>query len=95
MPECNAITNGVDEKGQPVCRGEIAFRSALNFSGYYKNEEETKNLYTPDGFILIGDLVELRPDKSIKVLERKKNVFKTLQSGGIFISPEYLENLYI
>lgn len=47
-----------------------------------------------DGFILLGDLVEMRPDKSIKILERKKNIFKTLQSGGIFISPEYLENLY-
>ena len=47
-----------------------------------------------DGFLLTGDVAELLPNGSIKILDRSKNIFKLL-SGAEFICPENVENIYI
>ncbi|CAF1549774.1 unnamed protein product, partial [Rotaria sp. Silwood1] len=52
---------------------------------------------TEDGFFRTGDIVELRTCQNgridIRVIDRKKSFFKLSQ--GQFISPEFLQNIYI
>lgn len=44
--------------------------------GYYKNLEATKDTITEDGFILTGDIGEIQPNGSLKLIDRRKNLFK-------------------
>lgn len=92
-PEFNYLSTDVDAKNNPIPRGEIAVRGNQIFLGYYKNPEETAKSITPDGFLLTGDVGQLLPNGSIKILDRNKNVFKLL-SGAEFICPESVENQY-
>jgi fatty acid CoA ligase FadD9 len=82
---------------KPFSRGELLVKTAQMFSGYINNPEETKAALTEDGFFRTGDIVELRSldneKPNIRVIDRKKNFFKLSQ--GQFVSPEFLEGIYI
>jgi fatty acid CoA ligase FadD9 len=82
---------------QPHPRGELLTKTPQMFSGYINNPEETQAALTEDGFFRTGDIVELRsPQNSqvdLRVIDRKKNFFKLSQ--GQFVSPEYLQSIYI
>ncbi|CAF2510133.1 unnamed protein product [Rotaria sp. Silwood2] len=85
----------IDDK--PFPRGEILTKTTQMFSGYINNPEETRAVLTDDGFFRTGDIVELRTDSNgqtdLHVIDRKKSFFKLSQ--GQFISPEFLQNIYI
>ena len=85
----------LDDKPYP--RGELLTKSSQMFSGYINNPDETRAALTEDGFFRTGDIVELRTDQcsqaNIRVIDRKKNFFKLSQ--GQFVSPEFLQNIYI
>jgi long-chain acyl-CoA synthetase len=61
-------------------------------SGYFDNEEETKNALTEDGWFMSGDIGEFDSNGHLRIIDRKKNLVKTL--NGEYIALEKLESVY-
>lgn len=70
--------------------GEILLRGPMVFSGYYKNEEATKETIDSDGWMATGDAGIVTDDGQLKVIDRAKDVSK-LNSGTMF-APQFIEN---
>lgn len=54
--------------------------------GYYENDEETKAVFTADRWYKTGDIGEWDTDGHLKIIDRKKNLVKTL--NGEYIALE-------
>ena len=77
---------------KPNPQGEIWIRGASVMDAYYQNEEETKAAFTPDGWFKTGDIGEWDHNGHLKMVDRKKNLVKTL--NGEYIALEKLESVY-
>lgn len=73
-------------------QGEIFIRGGSVTSGYYDNEEETKAALTEDGWFMTGDIGEFDSNGHLNIIDRKKNLVKTL--SGEYIALEKLESVY-
>ncbi|KAJ1604349.1 putative acyl-CoA synthetase [Cryptosporidium canis] len=74
--------------------GELVVRGPASFSGYFRNEEETKAvLCEKEGWIKTGDICQLLPNGSVRIVDRRKNIFKLSQ--GEYVAPEKLENIFV
>jgi long-chain acyl-CoA synthetase len=58
--------------------------------GYYKDEEQTRQVIDADGWFHTGDIGEFVEGRFLKITDRKKEIFKT--SGGKYIVPQMIEN---
>jgi long-chain acyl-CoA synthetase len=70
--------------------GEVLFRSAGVFQGYYKDDEKTAETKTVDGFVRSGDAGFFDANGHLKIIDRAKDVGK-LNDGSLF-PPKYVEN---
>jgi long-chain acyl-CoA synthetase len=84
----------------PVCpnvdlrigeNGEVLFKSPGMFTGYFKDEDKTKETMTQDGYVKTGD-AGFFDEKTghLKIIDRAKDVGK-LTDGTLF-PPKYIEN---
>jgi len=71
--------------------GEILFRSPGQFLGYYKDEENTAEALTEEGFVRTGDAGFFdEATGHLKIIDRAKDVGH-LSDGSLF-APKYVEN---
>jgi long-chain acyl-CoA synthetase len=70
--------------------GELMLRSETVFAGYLKDEEATRVVLDPDGWLRTGDIAEIDGDGFITITDRKKDIIVT--AGGKNVAPQNLEN---
>ncbi len=70
--------------------GELELKGPSIFKGYWKNEKETAEAFTADGWFRTGDIGKIDGDGFLSITDRKKELLKT--SGGKFIAPQPIEN---
>ena len=92
IPEMNYTCTDRDDKGILCPRGEVLMRGPCVFHDYYKNEEITNETLI-DGWLMTGDVGMILPNGALRIIDRKKNIFKLSQ--GEYIAPDKIENIYV
>ncbi|KAL9588867.1 MAG: hypothetical protein Q9203_002327 [Teloschistes exilis] len=86
IPDLNYYSNH-----EPNPQGEIWIRGGPVTEGYLDLEEENREAFH-DGWFKTGDVGEFDGNGHLKVIDRKKNMVKTL--NGEYIALEKLESIY-
>ncbi|XP_068914100.1 long-chain-fatty-acid--CoA ligase 5 isoform X2 [Tenebrio molitor] len=74
-------------------QGEVCVKGTNVFQGYYKDPEKTEETKDEQGWHHTGDVGMWMPNGTLKIIDRRKHIFKLSQ--GEYIVPEKIENIYI
>jgi long-chain acyl-CoA synthetase len=74
---------------KPFARGEIQVKGLQVFSGYYLDDEKTRESFTKDGWYKTGDIGMFDGQGKLHIIDRVKCIFKLSQ--GEYVAPEKVE----
>jgi long-chain acyl-CoA synthetase len=83
----------LDDDGNPVplgTAGEIAIRGPQVMAGYWKRDDETAKVMTPDGFFKSGDVGIMDERGYTKIVDRKKDMILV---SGFNVYPNEIEGV--
>uniref|UniRef100_A0A7S3KDD5 AMP-dependent synthetase/ligase domain-containing protein n=1 Tax=Euplotes crassus TaxID=5936 RepID=A0A7S3KDD5_EUPCR len=92
VPEMDYLSTDM-RNGENYPRGEICFKGGGAFQGYFKEPAKTEETIDKDGWVHTGDIGEIQPDGALRIIDRKKNIFKLSQ--GEYIAAEKLELIFV
>ena len=90
-PALEGVDLRLDNINPSTGQGEIVAKTPCCMSGYYKNEEATKDAFTEDGWFRTGDLGYIAPDGWVFIKGRLKNMI--VGPSGENIYPEDIEEV--
>lgn len=90
-PALEGVELRLDNINPSTGQGEIVAKTPCCMSGYYKNEEATKDAFTEDGWFRTGDLGYIAPDGWVFIKGRLKNMI--VGPSGENIYPEDIEEV--
>jgi cyclohexanecarboxylate-CoA ligase len=93
LPHSSAEIRIFGSEGEVVAAGrdgELAIRSPSLFIGYYQRRDLYDPCFTPDGFFMTGDQVQMDSDGYVWVTGRIKDLIKR---GGVNLSPVEIEEI--
>ncbi|KAL4483718.1 hypothetical protein ABPG73_002460 [Tetrahymena malaccensis] len=93
VPEMGYYSTDKNQDGDTAPRGEICLRGHNIFAGYFKDDQKTEETFDQENWLHTGDIGVILPNGALRIIDRKKNLFKLQQ--GEYISPEKVENIYI
>lgn len=86
---CGKILPGVEIR--IGAENEIQARGSGIMKGYFNKPEETKAVFTEDGWFKTGDAGNIDDQGNLTITERIKDLLKT--SNGKYIAPQQVENI--
>jgi malonyl-CoA/methylmalonyl-CoA synthetase len=69
-------------------KDEVLLKGGQVFKGYWRDEAATKEVFTPDGFFMTGDVGEIGEDGTLAIRGRLKEL---IISGGFNVYPREVE----
>ncbi len=85
LPGVDVRIWGEDE----TLEGEVQVKGPNVMMGYLNREEETKAVFTEDGWFRTGDIGKFVNKRFLRITGRRGDLFKT--ASGKFVAPEYVE----
>lgn len=90
VPGTDVLILGDDGAAVPLGEeGELAVRGPQLFSGYWRQDEETRNAIR-DGWFLTGDMACMGEDGFLRIVDRKKDM---IDVGGFNVYPNEVEQV--
>ena len=84
------IKNDLDQSLPIGETGEICIKGPQVMPGYWKRDDETAKVMTPDGFFKSGDIGVMNSDGYIKIVDRKKDMILV---SGFNVYPNEIEDV--
>lgn len=78
---------------KPFPRGELLVKTTKMFHGYFKRPDATASVFSEDGFLKTGDIMEQRGPDELVWADRRNNVIKLSQAEFVAVGP--LETTYL
>ena len=93
LPISSTLVTILDEKEKQVPlgeRGELCIKGPQVTQGYWNLPEETKNMFTKDGWLKTGDVAVMNEQGYFKIVDRKKDMILV---SGFNVYPNEIEDV--
>jgi len=80
-----------DGEEQPIDEpGELCVKGPQVMRGYWQRDEDTRDVFTPDGYFMTGDIAVRQPDGRFRIVDRAKDMIIV---SGFNVYPNEVEDV--